>query len=315
MASGERILVIKLGALGDFVLSTGPFKAIRAHHPSARITLLTIPSLAKLGEASGWFDEVWTDQRPSLLNLPGWLALARKLNGGKFSRVYDLQTSDRSGFYFRLMSPPFATRPEWSGIAKGASHPHANPNRDDLHTIERHKEQLAAAGIADVPPPDLSWAKADLSRFDLPASYALLVPGGSAHRPEKRWPATHYAELARRLVAIGTAPVLLGASAERAELATIAAACPGARDLCGQTNFAEIIALARSARFAVGNDTGPMHLVAAAGCPTVSLFSYASDPALCAPRSPAGESVVVLRRTDLATLMPDEVLAALPATI
>lgn len=314
MASGENILVIKLGALGDFVLATGPFKAIRAHHPNARITLLTIPLLAGMAKAMGWFDEVWTDSRPSLLNLPGWWSLSRKLNGGKFSRVYDLQTSDRSGFYSRLMSPPFGKRPEWSGIATGASHPHANPNRDFLHTVERHKEQLAVAGIMEVPPPDLSWASADLSRFALPPSYALLVPGGSAHRPEKRWPATHFAELARRLAAIGTLPLLIGANAEKAELAAIAAAS-GARDLCGQTSLTEIIVLARGARLAVGNDTGPMHLIASAGCPTVSLFSQASDPALCAPRGPDGAQVAMLRRPDLAGLMPDEVLAALPAGV
>jgi ADP-heptose:LPS heptosyltransferase len=313
-ASGENILVIKLGALGDFVLATGPFKAIRRAHPTARITLLTIPSLAGLAKATGWFDEVWIDQRPALWNMPGWLGLARRLNGGKFARVYDLQTSDRSSFYFRLMSPPFGKSPQWSGIAKGASHPHANPDRDALHTVERQKEQLAASGIHDVPPPDVSWAAADVARFDLPPSYALLVPGGSAHRPEKRWPATHYAELARRLIAIGTTPLLIGATAEKEELAGIAAAT-GARDLCGQTNFTEIIALARGARLAVGNDTGPMHLIAAAGCPTVALFSHASDPALCAPRGSAGESVVVLRRPDLAGLLPDEVLAALPASV
>jgi ADP-heptose:LPS heptosyltransferase len=312
-AARESILVVKLGALGDFVLATGPFKAIRAHHPQARIVLLTIPSLARLGAATGWFDEVWTDERPSAWNVAGWLALGRKLAGGKFARVYDLQTSDRSSVYLRLMSL-FGARPEWSGIAKGASHPHANPRRDFLHTAERQKEQLAVAGIADVPPPDLSWATADLARFGLPASYALLVPGGSAHRPEKRWPATHYAELARRLAAVGTVPLLIGGAAERAELARIAAVS-GARNLCGETSLMEIVALARGARLAVGNDTGPMHLIAAAGCPTVVLFSQASDPSLCAPRGPGGDSATVLRRPDLSALMPDEVLAALPADV
>jgi ADP-heptose:LPS heptosyltransferase len=59
---------------------------------------------------------------------------------------------------------------------------------------------------------------------------------------------------------------------------------------------------------AVGNDTGPMHLIAAAGCSSVVLFSADSDPALCAPRG----KVAVLRRPDLAQLTVDEVAAALP---
>ena len=60
-----RVLVIKLAALGDFVQAFGPFAAIRAHHPDAAITLLTTPPYAALARRSPWFDEVWTDGRPS----------------------------------------------------------------------------------------------------------------------------------------------------------------------------------------------------------------------------------------------------------
>ncbi|MHA1568253.1 MAG: glycosyltransferase family 9 protein, partial [Alphaproteobacteria bacterium] len=83
----------------------------------------------------------------------------------------------------------------------------------------------------------------------------------------------------------------------------IIAACPAARDLTGRTDFLDIAVLARAAAGAVGNDTGPMHLIAAAGCPALVLFSHESDPALCAPRGPR---VVLLRRPDLARLTLDE---------
>ena len=75
----ERILVIRLGALGDFVMSLGPFAAIRAHHASAHITLLTTAPYAELGRACGAFDEVWVDTRPSPWQVGGWLALRAKL--------------------------------------------------------------------------------------------------------------------------------------------------------------------------------------------------------------------------------------------
>jgi ADP-heptose:LPS heptosyltransferase len=306
-----RILVIKLGALGDFALTMGPFAAIRRHHADAHITLLTIPSLTELAHACGYFDEIWTDSRPGVLDLPGWWSLARRLNGPGFQRVYDLQTSDRSSFYFRLMSPPFGRAPEWSGIARGASHPHANPRRDFMHTIERQKEQLAMAGIAAVPPPDLSWVKADGDRFGLAAPFILLVPGSSPHRPDKRWPEGQFAELALRLLERGHLPVLLGGPAERDVIDAIHNRVPGARDLGGKTSYFDIVGLAQHAAGAVGNDTGPMHLIAAAGCRTVVLFSEASDPSLCAPRGPLAESVSVLRRRHLADLPVEEVLAAL----
>ena len=103
-------------------------------------------------------------------------------------------------------------------------------------------------------------------------------------------------------------PALIGSDAEREALAEIAGRCAAAHDLCAQTSFAEIVALARAAAGAVGNDTGPMHLIALAGCPCVSLFSPASNPDLVAPRGP---SVRVLRRETLAALSADEVIAAL----
>ena len=300
-----RILVIKLGALGDFVLALGPFAAIRNAHPGAHIVLLTTAPFAAFGEATGLFDEVWTDDRPRWWDIPGVLALRRKLRSGKFDRVYDLQTSDRSGWYFRLF--PANGKPEWSGIAAGCSHPHANPDRDRMHTVERQAEQLAMAGIAETPLPDLSWADGDISRFDLPERFVLLVPGGAPHRPLKRWPAESFIALGAEIARQGAVPVVVGGTAETDLASHIAEACGGI-SLAGRTKFADIAALARKAAGAAGNDTGPMHIAAAAGCPSVVLFSGDSDPALTAPR---GASVTVLRRQNLADLGVAEVADAL----
>lgn len=300
---GERILVIKLGALGDFVQAFGPFAAIRARHPSAAITLLTTRPFAEFAAASPWFDHVWVDAKPKIWQVAKVLSLRRRLAGGAFSRVYDLQTSDRSSWYFRLIG----SAPEWSGIVPGCSHPHDNPDRDAMHTLDRQAEQLAGAGIAEVGPPDLSWIAADTARFGLPHPYVLLCPGGAPHRPAKRWPASSFGALANWLAARGVTPVLLGTDKEAAELDAIQAACPQAITLAGRTGFLDIAALAQGALAAVGNDTGPMHLAAAAGCKSVVLFSHESDPSLCAPRG----RVTILRRSDLADLAPAEVETAL----
>lgn len=299
-----RILVIKLGALGDFVQALGPMQAIRRHHANDRITLLTTQPFADFAAASGMFDTVWTDDKPKLWRLDKVMALRRRLNEGDFQRVYDLQTSDRSGWYYRLFSP----KPEWSGVAAGCSHPHANPDRDHMHTIERQAEQLHAAGIDGVMPPDLSWADADVGPFNVAVPFVLLVPGGAPHRPAKRWPAEKYGALAARLAAQGTTPVLLGTDAERTQLNAVQAACPTAANLCGRTGLLDIAALSRRAAGAVGNDTGPMHLIAATGCPSVVLYSHDSDPALCAQR---GKDVTILREADLARLPVETVLQAL----
>jgi ADP-heptose:LPS heptosyltransferase len=309
MTSGrpiERVLVIKLGAMGDIVQATGPFDAIRRHHGDAHITLLTTPPYRDFAAAGGWFDEVWIDERPSWRDRRGWLESRRRLRRAKFGRVYDLQTSDRSAMLFRLFGP--GRKPEWSGIVRGCSHRHTNPRRDSIHTVERQAEQLAIAGIADVPPPNLDRITADIGRFELSSSYVLLVPGGSPDRPYKRWPAANYADLARRLIARSVTPVVIGGAAETQVASAIATFCTGSRDLTNETSMADIAELARGAAGAVGNDTGPMHLITTAGAPSVVLYSHASDPELCAQRGP---DVTILRRPRLEELSVDEVEAAL----
>ena len=302
----RRVLVIKLGALGDFVQAMAPAAAIRAFHRAASITLLTTAPFAELGRAAPYFDQVWLDDRPGLTDPLGLWRLRRRLRDGDFGRVYDLQTSDRSSFYYHLMGP--GRQPEWSGIAWGASHPHNNPDRDYLHTLDRQAEQLRLANIPMVPPLDLSWAARDISRFGLPASFMLLVPGSSAHRPAKRWPVDRFAELGRLMAARGILPVIVGGTAEAPLGAAILALCPEARDLTGKSHFGDLVAFGAQAMHAVGNDTGPMHLIVAGGAPTTILYSAASDPALTAPRGP---NVTILRRDDLGTLGVEEVAATM----
>jgi ADP-heptose:LPS heptosyltransferase len=291
----RRILVIKHGALGDIVLAFAAFAAIRNAHVGAEISLLTTKPYADFLKPSPWFDNVVIDARPSPWNLPGLLTLRRQLRG--FDMVYDLQTSARSSRYFAL-----AGRPPWSGIAPGCAFPHANPGRNKMHTRERLAEQLAMAGIADVPAPDLSWLGNNSGGFDLPKTFALLVPQAAPHRPEKRWPAQNFASLASSL----PMPCVIVGGAE-----TPPSKIPGL-DLTGRTSLLQLASIIARASLAIGNDTGPMHLAAAFDIPSVVLFSAASNPALTAPRYPDGGWATSLRAPDLKDLPIAEVIAALP---
>lgn len=297
----KKILVIKLGALGDFIQALGPMAAIRRYHQDDDIILLTTAPFVTLARASGYFDHVWTDERPRWCNPAGWLALMRRLGQGGFARVYDLQNNDRTGLYFRLMRP----RPEWVGSARGASHRNDSPQRTAGSAFDGHVQTLARAGIKDIALDRLDWVRGDIARYNIPAPFILLVPGSAPGRPEKRWPAHHFATLARTLYGWGYTPVVIGTLSEREAAAAIGAAVPAALDLTGETALSDIALLARAAAAAIGNDTGPMHIIGPTGCPSYVLFSRHSDPQRHAP---LGENIKIIDTADMDSLSPNQVI-------
>ncbi len=294
-AAKPQILVIKLSAIGDFWLCTEAFAAIRAHHTDARITLLTAKPLAELAKSAPWFDDVWTDRKPKFWQLSAWWELRKKLRRGNFTRIYDLQTSDRSGTYFKLFWP--SQPPEWSGNVAGASHRYFGQERDALHAKESRRQQLIKAGIINLVPVDYHWLDGELP--PLPPRIALIIAGSAPARPEKRWPVENYISICRRLIVAGIQPVLLGTAADAEVNQAIINACEDAIDLTNKTDFKQIAALARLAHVAVGNDTGPMHLIAQLGCPTLTLFSGASNPQ---HSKPVGRMTAILQQPNLADL-------------
>jgi ADP-heptose:LPS heptosyltransferase len=319
-ANRGSILIIKLGALGDFIQALAAAKVIRRHHVGARITLLTTEPFKAFAEKCPYFDVVEADGRPR--EATATAALIARIRAAKYDFIYDLQTSGRTTNYFHALKPK---PPLWSGVAPGCSHPHANPNREQMHTLDRLAEQLEMAGVprqeilvnGAAPLPDLSWIRRALNDpprlqpefFGIKGPYVLMIPGASPHRPEKRWPAENYAQLAQRAAARKVTPVVIGAMAERDVGAAVAAAEPAAKNLVTRTDLFQVAALAERANFAIGNDTGPMHIAAAAGQRCLVLFSSNSDPARVQPRSPRG--VATLTAANLSDLPVDDVEQAM----
>lgn len=309
----EKILVIKLSALGDFLMALGPMAAIRRHHPDAHITIMTTRPFADMAGRSGYADAVEVVTRAKFYEIGAWLRMYKFLNGGGFSRVYDLQLNGRSNNYFRLLRK----KPVWSGIAPGAAHNYAaeNPAWRQMHAFTRHKTMLARLGI-DVTVPDMRWMQTDVSLLAPKGPYVLLFPGCAPQHPYKRWPAAKFAALALKLQHQGYEVCLIGTAAEQDAIAKIKSIAPDCRDLAGRTSLYDIATLAAGAAAAVGNDTGPSHLAALSGCPVVVLFSGVTDPALSAP---VGDAVTVIQSEDIADISVDDVLkqlrprAAVPA--
>ncbi len=314
--TARKVLVIKLGALGDFIQALSAAKAIRDYHVGARITLLTTEPFKAFAEHCPYFDLVEADGRPR--EAQATAALIARIRAAKYDMVYDLQTSGRSSnYYLGLLPRP----PLWSGIAQGCAYPHDNPERESMHTLDRLHDQLQAAGVGPsggyavgmAPLPDLSWVRKSLrdpprlqpDYFGIRGPFIMMIPGASPHRPEKRWPEAKYAELAKRIAARGVTPVVIGATAEKEVGVAVARAEPMAKNLVSRTDLFQLAALAERAAFAVGNDTGPMHIAAAAGARCLVLFSADSDPEKVAPRGRGG--VATIAATHLGDLPVEEV--------
>ena len=281
----KNILVIKHGALGDMIFSLGAFMALRTHHKKDHLILLTSSPFKSLAEKTGYFDEIWIDDRPRLWKLWACWKVFKQLRNGNLSRIYDLQRSKRTKVYYRIVNWLFKTRPEWSGNIEGCTFPFTSPYQMKMHIYDAHAAQLEIAGITPTPLPSLDWLKEPIKDLKLPPKFFLMVPGCSASQKHKRWPAENFAVIAQRLVKEHKIiPVLLGTKEEEDAIELIKKACPKAINLMGKTTIWKIPSLARQAVGALGHDTGPMHMVTISDCPSTFLFSYSSIPARCGPK-------------------------------
>lgn len=302
------ILIIKLGALGDFFAATSAFEAIANYHSQNPLVLLTTKPYVDFAHKLGYFDKIWVDERPKLYELSKLWVFRKKFRRAHFERVYDLQMVDRTNFYYHLIGP--GKRPEWVGTASGASHHYALPKKLPYHQ-ERFKALLEKGGISSLPSLNLTRLAKNIHQFPLRFPYVLLVPGASpAHRPVKCWPLERYGEIAKTLVQEGFTPVIVGGADEDNYL--IKEICPEVIDLTGKTQLIDMITLATHAAFAIGNDTGPMHIAATCLCPVLVLFFTAHDPSAGGAR---GIFYRHFKAENKMSLSSQEVLKVLPQFI
>jgi len=266
-----KILIIKLGALGDVIMSTPIIKRISEHHQGDNIYLLT--SQAYVGLFQDW--------RIKLQIMPisrsGPLLLWRSINtirSQKFDRCYDLQSNDRTSLICALSNIP----------VRAGNHPrfpyHMHPRGKyvgQCHSQERLKQILSSAGIepSDEPP---YLPVSDSSREKVAAwlkqnnllekQFVVMHAGASAKHPQKRWP--YYQQLAIELQKSGLKPIWAGGK-EDSDINKQLSTSIGI-DLTNIFNIPEEAELARHAAFAVTNDSAPMHIFSCSGIPVFGIF-------------------------------------------
>ena len=298
MTSGRTILVIKHGALGDIVQGLDGFASLRAGHGGDHLAILTSPAFAGLFGMMPWFDEVLVDRRGGALNLPEFLRTLGVLRR-PWSRVYDFQSSRRSR---RYLDHAIRRGTEIVGHSRRASHP-----LPDMAGMNNRDRMLATARLGGCPEveADLSW----LLEGAAPSGrrLAVLVPGCSPAKPQKRWAPRNFAGLGRWLEGGGFEVVLVGTALDRGQGDAILASLPGAVDRIGGTSLPELAAVLAGADLVVGGDTGPVFLAARLGVPTLMLMSGHTDPSMSAP---TGARTAWLRGEGIDDIGPEAAIEA-----
>ena len=277
-----RILAVRFGALGDLVLTTPLFRAIRVRHPKAHLALVTKTEYLPLFRHNPRLTEVipYDTEQPLA-------PLARRLKEGDWTHRLDLHQSLRSRTLRVLAGGRWTGYPKHRLQRSVLVRTKKNIYRDTRPVVERYFD--AARGLDVKPdggPPEIfihteATQAADrfLKESALARDRSLVAVAPGAGHATKRWPERHWHELVRLLINAKRDVVILGGSDEQAVASRLAeAGGDRAASAAGLFDIQGSAALLRRARTAVAGDTGLMHLATAVGTPIVVLLGPTVGP-------------------------------------
>ena len=285
---GGRILVIRGGAIGDFILTLPAIAALRRQFPEAHLEVLGYPHIAQLALAGGLVNRVQSIEAGALA---GFFARGGELveNLVDYFSVFDVILS-----YLYDPDGIFETN---VGLCTGAQFiagPHRADERGRLHAAKVYLQPLERLAIFDADPvPRLALGpRSPALNHQLSTTNLLaLHPGSGSER--KNWPESKWAELLQHLMSSTEFDLLLvGGEAEGERLQRLAAGLPPARGRVAQSSpLADVAHLLSACRAFVGHDSGISHLAAAVGLPGLVLWGDTAEEVW----RPPSERVIVLR--------------------
>ncbi len=292
-----RILIVRLGALGDVVHAIPVAAALRRAFPVARIDWLVSAKHREILDLVPVIDRRLVIDT-SFLNAIG------ELRRSRYDVAIDLQGLIKSAVLARLSGAPrvagFSSRYARERAARLFYTEAFDPGRGGLydpretrHVVDINLGLLSLLGITaparEFPIEDVDTEAARAARRQAGDRYALLNPG--AAWPNKRWPPSRLAAVAVELRARhGLMSVVLWGPGEEALAAEVVAGANGAAVISPRTTIADLVALARRAALMVSGDTGPTHIAAALGTPLVGIYGP-TRPARNGPMSPLDVTV------------------------
>jgi heptosyltransferase-1 len=313
----SRILVVRLGAMGDIVHTLPAVAWLKQSHPDSHLTWLVEPRWAPLLEENPYVNRVVLLRRQSFAGL---FETRRELRAAQFDFAVDFQGLLKSALSASAARPHRLFGFHQSQVRERPAawfYSHQTLSRA-AHVVDRNLELAAACGGSAIPPAQrLFPLPQGRQEGDLPpGDFVLASP--LAGWVSKQWPMDHYRSLAGRLRHELAIPLVLDGP-PGADFSAAASALPHCSSLPG------LIYATRRAAAIVGVDSGPLHLAAALGKPGVAIFGP-TDPAR---NGPYGDSLRVLRAAGAAAtyqrgaaidpgmrnISPDEVFELLRAVI
>lgn len=312
-AGGGRILLVRLSAIGDVLQCLPAASELRRARPGVSLHWLVEDRCAAVLLGHPLLDGVVVYERRALARearrpwlWPRALAriwrLRRALRAIRADAAVDLQGNLKGALLARLSGAPRRIglaagqggkeRSHWLSTERVRLPPPPVHRADRARALiaplglppAGRREAVPPAGVDAAGPSAETWLAASGFR---PGGFAVFHPGVSGFGELKRWPAARWADLARALRDRRSLPVLLTSGPGEEALAEEVAGLSGgaARRGPATRSLAELGAILARAAVVVGSDTGPVHMAAALGVPTVALFGP-KDPAVYAPTGP-----------------------------
>jgi ADP-heptose:LPS heptosyltransferase len=277
----ERILLLQLKRIGDFILTAPAVAALRAAKPRAEIVAVVPANMAEIARCFSGITRV-LPYRPRALNLRTWISIA----AGSWDACVDFAGTDRTAFMTRLSRAvrrigygKFADSP-----SKALAYTQLNEaSVRDLHTIDFHLAligEITGAG-EEVAPPFFAlpqavskWSAAKLASLGVTGRYAVVHPGTA--RPEKLWEPDRWAAVAAHLSNVEGLRVVLTGSNDVIEAPHLAALkkllTVPVIDLAGKLSLMQTAAVIAGADLVLGVDSMAMHMAALFERPQIVLF-------------------------------------------
>ena len=278
-----KILILKPSSLGDVVQALPVLRLLKLHFPDSEIHWWIEVRSALLLEGDPDLAGIFRFDRKRWARPWHWGELAssiREIRRHRFDLVIDLQSLIRSGAVAWLANGAFTVGlHDWRELTPGFYDVSVSRPNPETHAVDWYLEALRALGVPvhlnfEWMPERPAVAAEVEELWSLQGHpWIALLPG--ARWDNKRWPLEHFQNLIRTLRRQheGLRFVILGSGADHPLGAAISTVAPEAcLDLTGRTTLLQLIEVLRVCRGVVTNDTGPMHVAAALGVPTVGIF-------------------------------------------